>query len=235
MNTEAAGHRGAVDLDEARRALRAGAAVVLPNPAPLTHVVTATTPHAVNEAKGRPPGQAVALWAHHAETLRTVLAVARLDAAATALAARLLTEEHLTVLLPLRTDPHLPDWLAPAAQDGRVLLFAARWQPLRPLLDEHPVLYVSSANRTGLPPAATTAEALAVFPAAVPVLRPPHGADGPAGGPARRATTTVAVHPDGRLTLHRHGAQDRSHPHPDDYLDHLRARYGSSASRIRGR
>lgn len=152
MNTEAAGHQGAVDLDEARRALRAGAAVVLPNPAPLTHVVTATTPHAVNEAKGRPPGQAVALWAHHAETLRTVLAVTRLDAAATALAARLLTEEHLTVLLPLRTDPHLPDWLAPAAQDGRVLLFAARWQPLRPLLDEHPVLYVSSANRTACRP-----------------------------------------------------------------------------------
>ncbi|WP_405532913.1 hypothetical protein OG592_36880 [Streptomyces avidinii] len=136
--------------------------------------------------------------------------------------------------LPLRAGARPPAWLAPAGKDGWVLLFGARWQPLGPLLDEHPVLYVSSANRTGLPPAATTAEALAMFPATVPVLRPPHRAagpaGGPAGGPARRATTTVTVHPDGRLTLHRHGAQDRLHPHPDDYLDHLRARYCSQRS-----
>ncbi|MFI1650388.1 hypothetical protein ACH4XT_26040 [Streptomyces avidinii] len=76
-----------------------------------------------------------------------------------------------------------PAWLAPAGKDGRVLLFGARWRPLGPLLDEHPVLYVSSANRTGLPPAATTAEALAMFPATVPVLRPPHRA-----APPRRRT-----------------------------------------------
>ncbi|MFI7359343.1 hypothetical protein ACIBTP_36100 [Streptomyces avidinii] len=227
---DAAGQRGAVDLDDARRALRGGTAVVLPNPAPLTHVVTATTPQAVNEAKARPPGQAVALWAHDAETLHAVTAVTRLDAASTALAGRLLAEEHLTLLLPLRAGVRPPCWLAPAGKDGWVLLFGARWQPLGPLLDEHPVLYVSSANRTGLPPAATTAEALAMFPATVPVLHPPHRADVPAGGPVRRATTTVSVHPDGRLTLHRHGAQDQPYPHPDDYLDHLRARYGSQRS-----
>ncbi|MBP2037304.1 hypothetical protein [Streptomyces avidinii] len=74
------------------------------------------------------------------------------------------------------------------------------------------------------------ASALAMFPGTVPVLQPPHRADGPVGGPVRGATTTVTVHPDGRLTLHRHGAQDRSYPHPDDYLDHLRARYGSRRS-----
>ncbi|MEV0990749.1 hypothetical protein [Streptomyces sp. NPDC049949] len=43
--------RGAVDLDRAGQALGRGAAVVLPNPAPLTHVVTATTPRAVSEAR----------------------------------------------------------------------------------------------------------------------------------------------------------------------------------------
>ncbi|MFJ7587628.1 hypothetical protein ACIQZO_09610 [Streptomyces sp. NPDC097617] len=236
MSTGAAVPRGTVDLEAAGRALNGGVAVVLPNPAPLTHVVTATTPQAVNEAKARPPGQAVALWAHHAETLRTVAAVTQLDAASAALARRLLAEEHLTLLLPLCTGAPRPVWLAPACRDDRVLLFGARWQPLRPLLDEHRVLYVSSANRTGLPPGATTAEALAMFPATVPVLRPPHRAGDPADDPAvsadgsaRRATTTVAVHPDGRLTLHRHGAQDQPYPHPDDYLDHLRTRYAGAA------
>ncbi|MFF4099013.1 Sua5/YciO/YrdC/YwlC family protein [Streptomyces sp. NPDC001903] len=219
--------RGAVHLDDARQALGRGAAVVLPNPAPLTHVVTAIAPRTVNEAKARPPGRPVALWAHHPETLRTIAAVTELDAAGTALAARLLAEEHLTLLLPLRAGIRRPAWLAPACKDGRVLLFGARWRPLRPLLDAHPVLYVSSANRTGRPPAATTAEALAMFPSTVPVLRAPHPDDEPAGGPARQATTTVAVHPDGRLTLHRQGAQDRPHPHPDDYLGHLRARYAA--------
>ncbi|MFI5669949.1 hypothetical protein [Streptomyces sp. NPDC051704] len=225
MSTGAAAPREAVDLDGARQALGRGAAVVLPNPAPLTHVVAATTPRTVNEAKARPPGQPVALWAHHEETLRAVAEVAELDAAGVVLAGRLLAEEHLTLLLPLRDGAARPAWLAPACKDGRVLLFGARWQPLLPLLDEHPVLYVSSANRTGRPPAARTADALAMFPAGVPVLRSPLALDDPAGGPARRATTTVAMHPDGRLTLHRHGAQDQAHPHPDHYLDHLRARY----------
>ncbi|MFE2550224.1 Sua5/YciO/YrdC/YwlC family protein [Streptomyces sp. NPDC059355] len=225
MSTGAAAPRDAVDLDRARQALRRGAAVVLPNPAPLTHVVAATAPRTVNEAKERPSGQPVALWAHHAETLRAVAEVVALDAARTVLAGRLLAEEHLTLLLPLRAGTPRPAWLAPACKDGRVLLFGARWQPLRPLLDEHRVLYVSSANRTGCPPAAGTAEALAMFPATVAVLRSPHALDDPAVGSPRRATTTVAMHPDGRLTLHRHGAQDRAHPHPDDYLDHLRAHY----------
>ncbi|MFI8437350.1 hypothetical protein ACIGJO_27130 [Streptomyces sp. NPDC079020] len=38
----------------------------------------------------------------------------------------------------------------------------------------------------------------------------------------------MSLHPDGRLTLHRHGAQDRPYPHPDDYLAHLRMRYAPS-------
>ncbi|WP_327130539.1 hypothetical protein OG311_03315 [Streptomyces sp. NBC_01343] len=158
----------------------------------------------------------MALWAHHAETLRAVAEVAEvaeLGAAGTALAGRLLAEERLTPLLPLRTGAPRPAWLAPACKDGRVLLFGARRRPLRPLLDEHRMLYVSSAYRTGRPLAAGTAEALAAFPATVLVLRSPGPVDDPAGGPARRATTTVTMHPDGRLTLHRRGAQDRAHPH----------------------
>ncbi|MBT1189645.1 hypothetical protein HET69_38110 [Streptomyces sp. CJ_13] len=220
--------RDAADLDDARRALRGGAAVVLPNPAPLTYVVAATRPQAVNEAKARPSGQPVALWAHHGDTRHAVTARTALDATGIALAGRLLAEEHLTLLLPLRAGARRPDWLAPACKDGWVLLFGARWQPLAPLLDEHPVLYVSSANRTGHPPAATSAEALAMFPASVPVLSWPHPADDAADGPARRATTTVALHADGRLSLHRHGAQDQPFPDPDAYLTDLRTRYAPS-------
>ncbi|MFJ8988837.1 Sua5/YciO/YrdC/YwlC family protein [Streptomyces sp. NPDC102279] len=216
--------RTAADLSQAIRALREGAAVVLPNPAPLTHVVTATTPQAVNEAKGRPSDQPVALWAHHPDTLHAVAAVTELDAAGTALAARLLAEEYLTLLVPLRPSPQL-SWLVPACKAGWALLFGARWQPLRPLLDEHPVLYVSSANRTGRQPAATTADALAMFPATVPVLQLPHRPETGTATAARQATTTVALHPDGRLTLHRHGAQDRSYDHSDDYLHQLGAQY----------
>ncbi|MFE3197797.1 Sua5/YciO/YrdC/YwlC family protein [Embleya sp. NPDC059237] len=228
MSPDLAAQRATTGMDDVRRALRAGTAVVLPNPPPLTHVVTATTPHSVNEAKTRPPGQPVALWAHHAETLQAITACAELAPAHLALAARLLAEEHLTLLLPLRAGADRPAWLTPACKNDRVLLFGTRWQPLAPLLDEHPVLYVSSANRTGHPPAATHDEALAMFPATVPVLRPPHpatGDDDPANAPALRATTTVALHPDGRLTLHRHGAQDRPYPNPDDYLTHLHERY----------
>ncbi|MEW2041286.1 Sua5/YciO/YrdC/YwlC family protein, partial [Streptomyces sp. NPDC005534] len=203
---------------------REGAAVVLPNPAPLTHVIAATTPQAVNDAKGRPSDQPVALWAHHPDILHAVAAVTDLDAAGTALSTRLLAEEHLTLLVPLHSSPQ-PSWLAPARKAGWALLFGARWQPLRPILDEHPVLYVSSANLTGRPPAATTADALAMFPATVPVLQLPHHPETGTVEAARQATTTVALHPDGRLTLHRHGAQDRPYDHSDDYLHQLRAQY----------
>ncbi|MFG3138632.1 Sua5/YciO/YrdC/YwlC family protein [Streptomyces sp. NPDC048211] len=228
MSMDAAAPRTPAGMDDARRALREGRAVVLPNPAPLTHVVAATEPRAVNEAKARPSAQPVALWAHHAETLRTVTTCAQLGAAGDSLARRLLVEEYLTVLLPLRGAAHLPAWLAPACKDGWMLLFGARWQPLVPLLDDHPVLYVSSANRTGRPPAATAAEALAMFPAAVPVLHLPQPGHDPSHGPARRATTTVALHPDGDLSLHRHGAQDEAHTSPEDYLARLLQRYASS-------
>ncbi|MGY3677649.1 hypothetical protein [Streptomyces sp. TE33382] len=56
VSPDAAAAREAAGMDDARRALREGTAVVLPNPAPLTHVVTAIRPHTVNEAKARPPG-----------------------------------------------------------------------------------------------------------------------------------------------------------------------------------
>ncbi|HWU06447.1 MAG TPA: hypothetical protein VN520_08710 [Streptomyces sp.] len=227
--------RAPVSLAQAGEALRDGAAVVLPNPAPLTHVVTGRRARAVNEAKGRPGGQPVALWAHHPDTLRDLDRIWGLGPGQRAIARWLLTREHLTVLVPVRDSGDMPAWAAPAVKDGWMLLFGARWQPLRPLLDQLPLLYVSSANRTGHPPAATTADALAMFPATVPVLSVPEQGQGQGdpdtvtAGTERQATTTVRLHLDGRLELHRHGAQDRGHADPGDYLRHLQARGAEAA------
>ncbi|MGW6688061.1 hypothetical protein [Streptomyces sp. NPDC054961] len=209
---------------EARRALGEGTAVVLPNPAPLTYVLAATVPGAVNTAKGRPAGQAVALWAHHPDTLTALDASSALDACHARTARRLLEEELLTLLVPLRQDVPCPGWLSPAVRDGWALLFGARWTPLLPVLAGCPLLYVSSANRTGRPPAATASDATAMFPPPVPVLTSDtltgrHEED----GAPRRATTTVRIHPDGRLELHRHGAQDHPYPTAAAYLHHLTA------------
>ncbi len=215
------------ELPAVRAALARGRAVVLPNPAPLTCVVAATRPDAVNTAKQRPAEQAVALWAHHPRTLDALTERLDLGPDALRLARRLLAEEHLTVLAPVRRPEEAPPWLAPATQDGWTLLFGARWQPLADLLDACPVLYVSSANRTGHDPAPGPAEALTMFPPDVPVLRSPVPDDGPGGpdgpgGAGRAATTTVRLHPDGRLDLHRHGAQDRAFADPDQYLARIR-------------
>ncbi|MFD5408399.1 Sua5/YciO/YrdC/YwlC family protein [Streptomyces nojiriensis] len=218
--------RAPATLAQARHALRQGSAVVLPNPAPLTHVVAATTAAAVNQAKHRPIDQPVALWAHHPDTLGTLTGLWDLSPQTRMTALHLLAEEHLTVLLPVSARVTLPSWLDPAVKDDWMLLFGTRWRPLHPLLDDHPVLYVSSANLTGHPPAADTGEALAMFPPTVPVLHlTDPGHQRPQNGPqARRATTTVRVTPDGRLHLHRHGAQDQAHGRADDYLRRLHTR-----------
>ncbi|MFD7710017.1 hypothetical protein ACFV6E_12125 [Streptomyces sp. NPDC059785] len=226
--------RAPVSLAQAGQALRDGAAVVVPNPAPLTHVVAGPRARSVNEAKGRPGDQPVAVWAHHPDTLRVLEDIWDLGPDQRAMARWMLAREHLTVLVPVRDGAGTPDWAPPAVKDGWMLLFGARWEPLRPLLDEHPVLYVSSANRTGRPPAASTAEALAMFPATVPVLRTPQPEPGvphtATPGVERRATTTVRVRPDGRLELHRHGAQDQRWADPGEYLRELEARYAQAAA-----
>ncbi|QDI69675.1 hypothetical protein CD934_13880 [Streptomyces calvus] len=223
--------RAPVSLAQAGRALRDGEAVVLPNPAPLTHVVTACRARTVNEAKGRPGDQSVALWAHHPDMLRALDQVWALGPDQRTTVRWLLLQERSTVLVPVRDGIDLPDWAAPAVKDGWMLLFGARWQPLRPLLDDLPLLYVSSANRTGHRPAATTADALAMFPATVAVLAVPEAEDpSPATDATKRqATTTIRLHPDGRPELHRHGAQDRHHSDPDEYLRHLRDRCAQAA------
>ncbi|MGW6817511.1 Sua5/YciO/YrdC/YwlC family protein [Streptomyces sp. NPDC055005] len=208
-----------VDEDAARRFLGHGEAVVLPNPAPLTYVVAGTDPGGVNTAKGRPADQPVALWAHAPGTFTESARGMDLDAGGAELARRLLEEERITLLVPLRPGHAHPDWLTPATKEGWALLFGARWSPLLPVLEPFPVLYVSSANLTGRPPAASAEAARGMFPH-TPVLDGGTSAD-------RRATTTLRLSREGTLSLHRHGAQDRPYPTAQAYLDALRARLRS--------
>lgn len=205
-------------------ALRAGGAVILPNPSPLTYVVAATTPGAVNDAKGRPTGQEVALWVHDDAVWSDLGTELALDPAALRTAFALLRDELVTLLVPVRAQARPSPWAGPALRDGHLLLFGARWRPLSPLLTGFPHLYVSSANRTGQPPADTAARATAMFGPGIPVV------DADALRDARiphAATTMLRIGAGGDLALVRRGAQDRAQgPDPDRYLARLRTANG---------
>lgn len=209
------------DTGAAADALRAGGAVILPNPSPLTYVVAATTPGAVNDAKGRPTGQEVALWVHDDAVWRALATELALTPAALRTAFALLREERVTLLVPVRADARPSPWTGPALRDGHLLLFGAQWGPLSALLTGFPQLYVSSANRTGQPPADTAARATAMFGPGIPVvdaeaLRRP--------GTPHAATTMLRIGSGGDLEHVRRGAQDQAHgPEPEAYLAHLRA------------
>jgi tRNA A37 threonylcarbamoyladenosine synthetase subunit TsaC/SUA5/YrdC len=145
-------------LDTARHALAAGTPVVLPFPTPLPYVVTGTDAAAVNLAKGRPADQpaGVAVADFTAVTPYVALDPDTLD-----FARWLSADELLNLLLPVGDSG--PDWLAPATSKGWLALMLGWLAPLRPLLDEHGHLYVSSANRTGGSVAVTAADADAAF------------------------------------------------------------------------
>ncbi|WP_410627703.1 hypothetical protein [Amycolatopsis sp. cmx-8-4] len=205
-------------LAAAADAVRAGSAVVFPNPYPLTSVVAAIAPDVVNTAKGRPADQAVALWLVGDEPWSEFAAALDLDDATRVLVRELLVHERLTLLLPV-VSGRAPGWASPATRDGHALVFGACWDPVRPILTDIGHLHVSSANRTGHPPAASSAEARAMFPPEVRVLESADGS--PAAG--RAATTTLRVGRNHTLTHIRLGAQDRAHGGPEAYLAHLRA------------
>ena len=207
-------------LASASAALRRGTAVVLPNPAPLTCVVAATSAAVVNMAKNRPAGQSVALWVTDDTAWARVSSILALGDRALGLARALLVEELLTLLVPVAS---CPPWAAPAVREGHMLLFGARWRPLRPVLDGIGDLHVSSANRSGQPPAASAAAARRMFADTVHVLDADDGTV-PAG---RSATTTVRLADDRTVVHVRAGAQDREHGGPDAYVAHLATTYGA--------
>lgn len=198
--------------------LRGGGAVVVANPSPMSYGVVARDARAVNLLKGRPVDQPVGISVHseaaHDQLFRYLdLRTDTLAAIDFALA------ERIAVLAPIRSDPTMPEWLAPAIQDGWVLFFDGSWGPLALLWLTFPFLYGSSANRTGEAPAASAAEARAQFPADTVIIdaddrRTPTAAHG--------ASTIIRVDPAGRLTPHRSDIQDQAAGGPDILLDRLR-------------
>lgn len=193
----------------AAAALGAGLAVVAPTPSPLPYVVVGRTAESVNGAKGRPAGQAVALWVADLDLIAPVVG---LDAAESARLGWLLREELLTVLVPVADLAGCPSWLRPSWRQGHALLAG----PVLPALVElHQLapLYISSGNATTGRPAVSAPEADAAFGGRLLVL----DGDG-AREPGRHHASSVMVRlrPGGELELVRHGVQDTS---PDGVID----------------
>lgn len=207
-------------ITEATEALATGRVAVLPNPTPLIYGIAGTTPHAVNVAKGRPRDQAVSVWLHDAAAWHDLVPALNLRPTALRTAFTLLRRELVTLLVPLADHAPLPGWISPAVREGHASLYGGRWAPLTRLLADFPKLYLSSANRTGHPPAATAAQAATIFGMHVPVV------DGDALRDLHRphsSTTMLRIAPDGDLTLVRHGAQDAANgPDLAAYLKRLR-------------
>ncbi|WP_051791004.1 hypothetical protein [Amycolatopsis jejuensis] len=184
-------------------------------PPPLTYVIVSRQPASINAAKGRPLDQEVAVWLYQDAAWTALTPSLDLEPAARQTAARLMREELVTLLVPLRERATPPEWSAPATRRGFVLVCGGRWEPLASLIDQFPLLYVSSANSTGNDPAATAVAAKAMFGPEVPVV------DGDALRDPDldyRATTMLRMAPDGKVDLVRHGAQDRGE---QSYLETL--------------
>lgn len=202
-------------LDLVTRALEAGAAVLLPTPSPLPYVVAGRAAERVNTTKGRPAGQAVALWVPDLTPVAPWIALApgRLP-----LLRRLLVDELVTVLVPARATPDAPAWLEPSLRDGYLLLAGPSLPALGALHTGPRPLYVSSGNRTTQPPAATAAEAAAAFGPEVLVL----DGDGYRDAGARHASSTMLRFGAGAgLEVVRHGVQDAAFANGEAYLKDL--------------
>lgn len=204
-------------LGRAIDVLRDGDAVVVANPSPMTYGVVARNARTVNVFKGRPAEQAVGISVHSPSTRDELFGVLDLQQDAITMVDVALGER-ISVLAPVRSDAVVPEWLAPAVQDGWVAFFDGSWAPLAPIWQTFPVLYGSSANRSGQAPAATGDEARAHFPTGAVVdadhLRTPSR--------PHRASTMIRVDPTGEPTLHRSGIQDRT-AGQETLLAHLKA------------
>lgn len=195
-------------LSRACQVLAAGGAVVVPNPAPMSYGLVATSAETVNATKRRPIDQNVAVSLHNQSEWQRVAPSIDLPAASLDGVPALLSRR-LTLLLPLRSRVPLPGWVTPAVRDGYLAVFNGHWAVTARLWERFPRLYGSSANITGEPPAASAADAVAMFGGAVPVidgdsLRGRHSAG--------TASTMVRFDRAGRLWPYRAGAQDAADP-----------------------
>jgi tRNA A37 threonylcarbamoyladenosine synthetase subunit TsaC/SUA5/YrdC len=219
--------RTGADLPSLARAgdlLAQGAAVVVPNPPPMTYGVVATTARMINTVKCRAPSQNVAISVHDQSEWRRMLPIIDLQAAALEGVVTLL-RRRLTLLLPVRPDLPTPPWIAPAVRAGQLAAFNGWWAPTAPIWERFPRLYGSSANRTGEPPATSAAQARRTFGRDCFVVDAESIIDADAlGSQSKRSapSTMMRLDRDGRLSLHRSGAQDQHWaPRPEAFLRNL--------------
>jgi len=125
-------------------ALEAGAAVLLPFPAPLPYAVAARSPRPVNELKGRPSLQPVGVAL---ADISIVSDFVGLDDETLDFARWVSADQLCNVMLPVAGA--IPSWVR-GATSGGLLAVTLAWLPqLRDVLGDGGHLFVSSANLTG--------------------------------------------------------------------------------------
>ena len=171
----------------------------------MTYGVVGLNATSLNALKHRPPDQSVAISLHDSEWPRLALALDVPGSALPRIVAML--RMRLSLLVPLRPGSAYPRWIEPAVQRGYLAMFRGWWEPAADLWDGFPRLFGSSANRTGHAPAASAAEAAAIFGTDAPIVDGDRLRD---LGLPHDASSMVRVSTDGGLTLHRSGAHDQA-------------------------
>jgi L-threonylcarbamoyladenylate synthase len=208
----------AAGRQQAGRVLDAGGAVIVPLPTPLPYVVASLDAAMVNVAKGRPSEQPVGLTV---ADFSLVTPHVELDADTLALARWLTADQLLNLLLPVGDGR--PAWMRPSTSKGWLGVTLACLDQTRALLDQRRQLYLSSANRTGYPPALTAPAADAAFAGQLLVIN---------GDPARAlsvaagSATIVRVGSHRHLEVIRHGIHDAAFAGDTQrFLQHLIRRW----------
>ncbi|MDA7936361.1 Sua5/YciO/YrdC/YwlC family protein [bacterium] len=190
-------------IREALHRLDDGEAIVLPLPSPLAYCIVATTPEAINKAKQRPLAQEVASWITDATSTFDDLELSAIDKQRLPW---LLHSEGLTVLAPVCSEQPLPSHWRPSHRNGKVLLFGVRCPHLNWITMCKRPLYVSSANRTGMPSAVTANEVKAQLPSGTFIVDGDRLRD-----PSRHhGSTTMVKLSNGSLQVVRQGIQNET-------------------------
>jgi L-threonylcarbamoyladenylate synthase len=213
---------------EAVRRLDRGEAIAIPLPSPLAYCVIATTPQAINRAKGRPQNQEVASWTSDANTILDQL---ELDPNEAKLLPWMLHTEGLTAVIPPRKDQPVPCHWQQSYRNGRVLLFGVRWRHLDDWMAAYKrPLYVSSANRTGMTSAVTAAEVKAQLPNETFIV----DGDKLRDPVIKHGSTTMIALGRGPIQVVRHGIHDAGFGSSQAWISDLLSRAPSSLSRPAG-
>lgn len=179
--------------------------MVVPNPAPMSYGVVATSATAVNAVKRRPLGQNVAVSMHDEAEWRSVSASFDLSVHART-AVRALLCSRFTVLVTLKPQPVMPAWVEPAVRDNQLAMFNGYWSLTGAVWKKFPRLFGSSANITGERPAGDAEQAAAMFGTSCPIIDVDEGGLAVTG---RWASTMIRIDRSDCLELARSGAQDR--------------------------